>query len=597
MAARSKIDDFDVISRLGSGSFGTVYKGTMVVSTHLIVLQLILMCTVLRHQDQGTYVMKTVRIAELSEKEQWEAINEVKLLASMDSLYVVRYYDSFISKDNLAIIMEFCNKGDLQRLIKKAKQRGVTSLLEAVVWNISLQILLGLEYLHSKKVLHRDLKSANVFLSKDASQKYFSVKIGDLGVAKLLDTSTAFAKTIVGTPYYLSPELCSDQPYRDKSDVWAFGVILFECCSFRHPFEAGNQCALILKIIQSAVPPLPAGSEISQDISSMIQRTLQKDPSQRPTVREILSERAVQRQLRDHRLDLPDSVPVYSGVPENRHALADSDPPTGSKSAPKTVSSTSSKTGVSPMGTTTDIRSTRVRGISGASATAGSKVISSSRARNIHQKQTAPSTNSAVVVNRLYPGGRERKDSGSGGSTPMGTDMSHKIEPAERDLLENLNPAPGKDDGQHDLGYGHLSDEEDYADDKFEQLDEDERHGAKEGDDVEDADDGLDFDLDGGLNLYGQYRSPSSRSSSNIELKEAERNLESLRNGGSLLPSSSKLIIPTVDDAFEQHTKSSTDSMYITLADPAAIDAVQQKEVNLVVIIYASESDRRLSIF
>lgn len=93
-------------------------------------------------------------------------------------------------------------------------------------------------------MLHRDLKSnvfqsiyfllfniisgANVFLSKDPSQKYFSVKIGDLGVAKLLDTSTAFARTIVGTPYYLSPELCSDQPYRDKSDVWAFGVILYE---------------------------------------------------------------------------------------------------------------------------------------------------------------------------------------------------------------------------------------------------------------------------------------------------------------------------------------------------------------------------------
>lgn len=128
-------------------------------------------------------MMKTVRIAELSDKEQWEAINEVKLLASMDSLYVVRYYDSFINKDNLAIIMEFCNKGDLQRLIKKAKSNSVTSLLENVIWNISLQvcalsmscisclmrcycfgqfvhqILLGLEYLHSKKVLHRDLKS------------------------------------------------------------------------------------------------------------------------------------------------------------------------------------------------------------------------------------------------------------------------------------------------------------------------------------------------------------------------------------------------------------------------------------------------------
>ena len=88
----------------------------------------------------------------------------------------------------------------------------------------------GLHYLHGKNVLHRDLKAANVFLMKDNDRRndFFSVKIGDLGVAKLLETSTAFAQTIVGTPYYLSPELCTDQPYRDKSDCWALGVLLYE---------------------------------------------------------------------------------------------------------------------------------------------------------------------------------------------------------------------------------------------------------------------------------------------------------------------------------------------------------------------------------
>ena len=91
-------------------------------------------------------------------------------------------------------------------------------------------IYIGLHYLHGKKVLHRDLKTANIFLMKDRSRKNpsFKVKIGDLGVAKLLETSTAFAQTVVGTPYYLSPELCSDQPYGDKSDCWALGVLLYE---------------------------------------------------------------------------------------------------------------------------------------------------------------------------------------------------------------------------------------------------------------------------------------------------------------------------------------------------------------------------------
>lgn len=96
--------------------------------------------------------------------------------------------------------------------------------------SVSSSISLGLHYLHGKKVLHRDLKAANVFLMKykDRNHPFFLVKIGDLGVAKLLETSTAFAQTIIGTPYYLSPELCADQPYREKSDCWALGILLYK---------------------------------------------------------------------------------------------------------------------------------------------------------------------------------------------------------------------------------------------------------------------------------------------------------------------------------------------------------------------------------
>lgn len=200
-----------------------------------------------RKTDELIYVIKQIRIIELSFKEQTEAINEVKLLAQMDSPYVVKYYDSFMNEDSLNIVMEFCNKGmvdnllygvlalftlygvgDVQNLIKKAKSKSNRCIREHVLWNVGLQVILGLHYLHKKKILHRDLKTANVFLTR--AKPYFGVKIGDLGVAKLLDTSTAFAQTIVGTPYYLSPELCSDQPYRDKSDCWALGVILYEVC-------------------------------------------------------------------------------------------------------------------------------------------------------------------------------------------------------------------------------------------------------------------------------------------------------------------------------------------------------------------------------
>ncbi len=96
--------------------------------------------------------------------------------------------------------MEFCNRGDLQNLIKKAAEKNVSGLKENVVWNMCLQVILGLHYLHKKRILHRDLKTANVFLMKSESSSSYLVKIGDLGVAKLMDTSTALANTIVGTP-------------------------------------------------------------------------------------------------------------------------------------------------------------------------------------------------------------------------------------------------------------------------------------------------------------------------------------------------------------------------------------------------------------
>jgi serine/threonine protein kinase len=119
--SRSCSEDFEEITRVGSGSFGTVMK-------------------VRRIQDGGIYVIKSVKINELSKKEQLEAINEVDLLAKMNSFYVVKYHDSFIEKGCLRIVMEFCNKGDLQRMIKRAQKKELESLGEYTTWHIILQV-------------------------------------------------------------------------------------------------------------------------------------------------------------------------------------------------------------------------------------------------------------------------------------------------------------------------------------------------------------------------------------------------------------------------------------------------------------------------
>lgn len=136
---------------------------------------------------------------------------------------------------------------------------------------------LGIFYLHSNKVLHRDIKTINMFLTKDNS-----VKIGDLGVAKELNQTQNMAMTVVGTPYYLSPELCEEKPYNHKSDIWSLGCVLYELCTLKHPFEAQNQGALILKILRSKYAPI--SPVYSRQLSEIIDKLLNKSSSARPSI-------------------------------------------------------------------------------------------------------------------------------------------------------------------------------------------------------------------------------------------------------------------------------------------------------------------------
>ena len=151
------------------------------------------------------------------------------------------------------------------------------SLNEAKIWKFFIEMSLGLHYLHANKILHRDIKTINMFLGKDDK-----VIIGDLGVAKLLNQTANMAHTVVGTPYYLSPELCEEKPYNHKSDVWSLGCVLYELCTFKHPFEANNQGALILKIVRGKFSPI--SSHYSKDLRDLTELLLLKDHKKRPSL-------------------------------------------------------------------------------------------------------------------------------------------------------------------------------------------------------------------------------------------------------------------------------------------------------------------------
>lgn len=214
-------------------------------------------------------------------KDQIEEVNnESKILSSLNNKYVVKYLESFTLNNSLNIVMEYCDGGDLGIYLKE-QMKNTKYLPEEKIWKIFIQICLGLNYIHNKKILHRDLKTMNIFLMKDER-----VRIGDLGVAKVLNQGS-FANTFVGTPYYLSPEICEEKPYNEKSDVWALGCILYEMSTFKHPFNASNQGALIMKILNGNYEVI-GYKEYSNDLKKMVYGLLERMYLKRPSVKEIL---------------------------------------------------------------------------------------------------------------------------------------------------------------------------------------------------------------------------------------------------------------------------------------------------------------------
>ena len=255
------IKDYIIKERLGIGASGVVYK-------------------VLKKSNNNTYVIKQIPLIGLTLQQINDAKLEARILSSVKSNYIVRYFESFEEKNNLNIVMEFCDGGDLSQFITKNKKTKYL-LKEDLIWIIFLKITIGLATLHKAKILHRDLKTLNIFMTKN-----LGIKIGDFGVAKFL-TKNVFAKTIIGTPYYLSPELCDEKPYNDKSDVWALGCILYELSTYRHPFNAKCQASLVLKILQSQ--PAPIHKYYSENLQKLINLLLDKNYLTRPSCYEILN--------------------------------------------------------------------------------------------------------------------------------------------------------------------------------------------------------------------------------------------------------------------------------------------------------------------
>ncbi|XP_073911091.1 serine/threonine-protein kinase Nek1 isoform X1 [Castor canadensis] len=256
------------LQKIGEGSFG---KAVLVEST----------------EDGKQYVIKEINISRMSSKEREESRREVAVLANMKHPNIVQYRESFEENGSLYIVMDYCEGGDLFKRINA--QKGIL-FQEDQILDWFVQICLALKHVHDRKILHRDIKSQNIFLTKDGT-----VQLGDFGIARVLNSTVELARTCIGTPYYLSPEICENKPYNNKSDIWALGCVLYEMCTLKHAFEAGNMKNLVLKIISGSFPPVSL--HYSYDLRSLVSQLFKRNPRDRPSVNSILEKGFIAKRI------------------------------------------------------------------------------------------------------------------------------------------------------------------------------------------------------------------------------------------------------------------------------------------------------------
>ena len=263
------LNDFIVGKFLGKGAFGSV-------------------CLVTRKADKKIYAMKSINIGKLDQNQREASLNEIRILASLNHPNIIGYKEAFYDENSrtLNIIMEYADDGDINHKIQENLKRRL-QFEESQVWEWIIQLLKGLKYLHDNKIMHRDLKCANIFLMKNGL-----VKIGDLNVSKI--TKSNMARTQTGTPYYIAPEIWKDKPYDYKCDIWSLGCIIYEICTSRPPFRGTSLAELGNNILRGYYLPF---SGFSNDIKNLIAKMLIVDPNKRASINELLNSEIIKRKI------------------------------------------------------------------------------------------------------------------------------------------------------------------------------------------------------------------------------------------------------------------------------------------------------------
>ncbi|KAL2094799.1 hypothetical protein ACEWY4_009518 [Coilia grayii] len=315
-------DIWEIVGDLGDGAFGKVYKA----------------------KNKETGVLAAAKVIETKCDEELEDyVVEIDILASCDHRYIVKLLDAFYHDSKLWIMIEFCPGGAVDATMLEL-DRG---LLEPQIKVICRQMLEALVYLHSKKIIHRDLKAGNVLLTLDGD-----IRLADFGVSAKNTKTLQRRDSFIGTPYWMAPEvvMCEtmkDAPYDYKADIWSLGITLIELAQIEPPHHELNPMRVLLKIAKSEPPTLDYPAKWSRDFKDFLKKSLDKNPETRPSASQLLEHPFVKdlksnRPLRE--LVAEAKAEVMEEIEDNREEGEDDDPaelPTPPGKDPSQTSQTS----------------------------------------------------------------------------------------------------------------------------------------------------------------------------------------------------------------------------------------------------------------
>ncbi|KAK6317447.1 hypothetical protein J4Q44_G00128470 [Coregonus suidteri] len=256
-------DQWEIIGELGDGAFGKVYKA----------------------KNKETGALAAAKVIETKTEEELEDyMVEIDILAKCDHCYIVKLLDAFYHDAKLWIMIEFCPGGAVDATMLEL-DRG---LIEPQIQVICKQMLEALVYLHSIKIIHRDLKAGNILLTLEGD-----IKLADFGVSAKNTKTLQRRDSFIGTPYWMAPEvvMCEtmkDAPYDYKADIWSLGITLIELAQIEPPHHELNPMRVLLKIAKSEPPTLEQPNKWSQDFKDFLKKSLDKNPESRPNAAQLL---------------------------------------------------------------------------------------------------------------------------------------------------------------------------------------------------------------------------------------------------------------------------------------------------------------------